>query len=190
MGNLMKPTLVLNKSWTPVHVTTVRDAICKACMGIVDVLNDDYIRHTWEDWALLDIVDEGYAVRTSHNRVNGPKVVVLSKYNKIPVFEVHMTRKNLWIRDGFSCQYTGQRLKLKEATIDHIVPQSKGGTSSWLNVVICDRTVNRRKGDRTPEEAGLKLIRQPYAPSWNPLFTGSASVANPPEVWSNFMKQA
>ena len=74
------------------------------------------------------------------------------------------TANNLWMRDNGTCQYTNKKLSRSEANIDHVIPRTKGGLTNWTNCVICHKEVNAKKGPRTPEEAGLKLVRQPSVP--------------------------
>ena len=77
--------------------------------------------------------------------------------------------RSLWERDGGRCQYTGRRLERDEGNIDHVIPRSRGGDTSWDNCVIADKRVNTRKADKTPDEAGLQLLRQPATPREVPV---------------------
>ena len=74
-------------------------------------------------------------------------------------------RANIYLRDDYTCQYTGIKYPPSELTLDHVHPQSRGGKSNWTNMVACHKDVNFKKADRTPKEAGLRLLREPYAPS-------------------------
>jgi 5-methylcytosine-specific restriction endonuclease McrA len=95
--------------------------------------------------------------------------------------------RNLWERDGGRCQYTGRRLRPGEGNIDHIVPRSRGGATSWENCVLASREVNSRKANRTPEEAGLKLLGSPRAPREMPVTRLLRNVHGIPE-WEPFLK--
>ena len=92
-----------------------------------------------------------------------PSVIRLSRYIAVPYKGVNLTRQNIFKRDNFECQYCGTR---KDLTIDHVVPSSKGGPHSWLNLVTACKRCNARKGDFTPEEAFMQLRHRPYKPSY------------------------
>ena len=87
-----------------------------------------------------------------------------TRYAKVPVHRPKFGFRALWERDGGRCQYSGRKLTPGEANIDHVIPRSRGGATSWENCVLADQRVNHRKGDRTPEEAGLRLARDPRPP--------------------------
>jgi len=185
MASLQKPVLVLNKHWKAVHIETVRDAIIKAFCGNAKILHE-YTLYDIEEWLEFPVEEGEVCIMSAHQRkVKLPTIIVLTEYSEIPTFEVKLTRKNIMIRDGFFCQYTGTKLKASVATIDHVIPKSRGGKNVWENVVTSHPDVNRRKSNRTPDEAGLKLFRSPVKPMWSPLFT--ATIRNPPEDWKPFL---
>ena len=101
---------------------------------------------------------------TKHGPVRLPTVIVLRKFQGLPLFRPAFGFRALWLRDGGRCQYSGRQLAFHEADIDHIIPRSRGGKDSWENCVISDRSINRKKAAKTPEEAGLRLIRTPFKP--------------------------
>lgn len=173
MSELNKPVLVLNKSWTPIHVARVHEMVCDIVIGTKSVLDpENYILHDWEGWIDLPVLDgHRYIQATRGKKVRTPEIVVCAAYNKIPKFKVKLNMKNLWLRDGGRCQYTGEKVPLKHATKDHVLPASRGGRSTWENMVICSKEVNTTKGDRTPDEAGLKLLKKPREPKWTPLYS-------------------
>lgn len=115
---------------------------------------------------IIHIVEEyeDVYVNTTKKRYKLPSVVALTKMAPMPQ-KAAFTRNNIYLRDDYTCQYTGIRYPASELTLDHIYPQSRGGKSSWENLVACHREVNFKKADRTPKEAGLKLIKEPHAPS-------------------------
>jgi 5-methylcytosine-specific restriction endonuclease McrA len=90
-----------------------------------------------------------------------PNVIRLRTYRHIPVRLQVVTRKNIYLRDANTCQYCGSKLKSDDLTLDHIIPKSRGGKSSWDNMVACCRVCNSRKDNRTPEEAGMPLLHRP-----------------------------
>lgn len=109
--------------------------------------------------------DHHYTILTANGTFKLPSALVLHEYVSMPYRHVLPTRKNIFARDGYVCQYTGEKLTWCNATIDHVMPRSRGGKHDWKNVVTCSRRVNIRKGARTPIEAGLKLARDPFVPT-------------------------
>ena len=194
ISKLDKPTLVLNSGWQPITVASVRRSILKVCTGLAHFLEtESYLLHNFDSWLTLDVKKSEEAIISSSNiRVRIPEIIVLKSYSSFPHKEVKLTKKNLLIRDNFCCQYSGKRLKPKEATIDHIIPQSRGGLHSWENVVICSAEKNFKKADKTPKEAGMDLLNNPVKPKWSPVYSKFSRVAmngNHPESWGNFIKQ-
>ncbi len=150
VGNLR--TLVLNAdmqplSWAPLSVWNWRDAF-------VAVIQNRVIQVKTYDDVLVRSVNEAFEV---------PAVVALKRYRKRK--RVAFTRYNLFVRDQFTCQYCGERLASKDLTFDHVVPKSRGGRSSWTNIVASCQKHNLMKANRTPREAGMRLIRKPFEPS-------------------------
>lgn len=103
-------------------------------------------------------------VHSSSAEYRVPAIVALTRMERASS-KVAFNRDNIYLRDNFTCQYTGVKYPPSELTLDHIHPASRGGKSSWENLVACQKDVNYRKADRTPREAGLRLIREPYIPS-------------------------
>jgi 5-methylcytosine-specific restriction endonuclease McrA len=194
MSLLNSPTLVLNKLWVPVSVESVKESITKAFSGIANFIDEEtYQIYNWENWVDAfslsreeDSLSSKYKfISTVSMFIRIPEIILLKKYSKIPKVEIKLTRRNLLIRDNFRCFYTGEKVTSKTATIDHVIPKSKGGKTVWTNVVICSFDANIRKADKTLEEAGLKLRKKPEKPIWNPLYTFS----NPrrPKSWDKFI---
>jgi len=161
-----KTVLVLNRHWLPVSVVTPADAFCHMVAGTADGLRispDSMLNLAWNDWRKLPT--EGVAsIGTKDGLVRIPTVIVLTRFGGLPMCRPSFGFRALWARDGGRCQYSGRKLAIDEADIDHIMPRSRGGGDSWENCVISDRTINRRKGAKTPSEARLHLIRNPTAP--------------------------
>jgi 5-methylcytosine-specific restriction endonuclease McrA len=190
-STIFLPALVLNKGWTPITITPVKKAIAKTMLGLAKILDPEtYELYTFEEWMELPVVEGQRAIKTSHSKVRLPEVIVLSDYERLPQREVKLTRKNLLIRDNFTCQYTGKKITMETGTIDHVIPRSKGGKSTWDNLVMCCLDVNAKKADRTPEEAGLKLLKKPERPKWSPVYSRFARLANlnVPSSWAKFIE--
>jgi 5-methylcytosine-specific restriction endonuclease McrA len=165
--------LVLNRYWHPLAATTPAE-ILGAMMNDqavgLDIRSSDWIQPvTWPDWKDLPVRDNDLSVGTTTGSIRIPTVVVLSRFDQVPRKRLNFGLRGLYERDGGRCQYTGRSLTLSEANIDHVLPSSRGGTTSWENCVLSDRKVNNRKADRTPREAGLTLLREPFRPPELPI---------------------
>ena len=160
--------LVLNRNWQAIHVKTPAEAFCMMATGAasgLDMRGDDSISPLkWDDWLKLPIREEDPVVNTPRGAVRVPTVIVASNYSKIPMCQPSFGARGIWERDGGICQYTGRKLAPGEGNIDHVVPRSRGGASSWENCVLSYRPVNEKKADRLPHEAGLRLLRKPLVP--------------------------
>jgi 5-methylcytosine-specific restriction endonuclease McrA len=109
------------------------------------------------------------AAKTVRGPIRVPTVIVLARFDRVPRKRLAFGLRGLWERDGGVCQYTGRQLAHGEGNIDHIVPLGRGGDTSWENCVLAHKQVNHRKGCRTPDEAGLRLLRRPVAPKELPV---------------------
>jgi 5-methylcytosine-specific restriction endonuclease McrA len=166
---LDRATLVLNRSWVPIHVTTVRRAICLLFRDAAAVVSPS----TMQTYSFAEWLDDGHThfdawVSASRHRIAAPDVIQLTAYNRVPAHRAPFTRRNLFARDGHTCQYCSTRFRTDELTIDHVVPRSRGGPTSWINCVVSCVSCNARKGDRTPLEARMRLMREPKCPRWSP----------------------
>lgn len=181
--------LVLNRNWQAINVRTPADAFCQMATDVatgLDIEADAMAPVKWADWLKLPIRDRDNAIATPRGRVRVPTVIVLARFNKVPKRRPSLSAKTIWMRDGGVCQYTGRRLAPGEGNIDHVVPRSRGGATSWENCVLAHREVNGRKANRLPEEAGLRLLRQPLAPKELPA---TMMIRNPHDVedWRHFL---
>ena len=123
----------------------------------------------WDDWRHLPVREDDFSIGTASGQIRVPTVLVLSRFNKVPLHRPKLCSKNIWLRDQGVCQYTGRSLLPNEGDIDHIIPQSRGGPTSWENCVLSARVVNNKKADRTPKEAGLRLLKRPSVPRTLPV---------------------
>ncbi len=185
---LEHPTLVLNRNWQPVNVATVERALVmlwNESARVVDPL--DFQMYTWADWSqLLPGEGEPY-IQAVRQRLRVPEVVALVDYDRLPMAAVSFSRRNIFKRDHYTCQYCSVQPGSEELTIDHVVPRAQGGVSSWTNCVLACVDCNKRKADRTPEQAGMRLHKQPVRPHWKPLYASpTVRVAS----WSKFVSEA
>jgi len=120
-------------------------------------------------------------------RLRVPEVIVLADYDRLPEAAVSFSRRNIFKRDHWACQYCGRQPGGDELSIDHVVPRSQGGQSTWDNCVLACMKCNKRKADRTPEQARMKLRTAPVRPRWKPMYARhSERIAS----WSKFVSEA
>jgi 5-methylcytosine-specific restriction endonuclease McrA len=192
---LQRPTLVLNRHWQPVRVTTVARALIQVWNATAHVIDPvDYQLYTWADWSALRPRQGEPAITTPRLRLRVPEVVTLTTYDRLPILTVPFNRRNVFQRDRYTCQYCGARPGSAELTIDHVVPRSQGGISGWENCVLACVTCNRQKANRTPGQAGLLLRTKPVRPRWQPCYAiGRVRIdrrAWSPHAWSQFLSAA
>ena len=182
--------LVLNRNWQAINIQTPAEAFCQMMTDVVtalDVQGTDWMVPTkWEDWKSLPVRETDLSIGTARGQIRVPTIIVLSRFSKVPMKRPKFSARNVWARDGGRCQYTGRDLRPGDGNIDHIVPRSRGGGSSWENCVLSAREVNTRKADRTPEEAGLQLLNQPRAPREVPVTALLKNIHGIPE-WEPFL---
>jgi 5-methylcytosine-specific restriction endonuclease McrA len=182
---LERATLVLNRSWRPVHVTTVRRALCMVFRDAARIVSPDtFSTFTFTEWLEQPIQDEDVAIRSPSVRLAAPEVVLLRHYDRVPCHEAPFTRRNLFLRDEFTCQYCGRKCNSDHLSVDHVQPRSRGGSTSWENCVLACVGCNARKGDRTLKEVGFHLLRPPVRPRWSPYLNLRPSQRM--ESWSRF----
>ncbi len=116
-----------------------------------------------------------------------PAVVRLVRFVRFHRWDVKFSRENIYARDKYRCQYCGEELRSRELTCDHVIPRSRGGATEWTNVVTCCPDCNRRKGGKTPEEAGLELLKHPARPSWLVGFQTRFATTDPPAAWRDYL---
>jgi len=121
-------------------------------------------------------------MRLINDRFALPAVIKLTRYAPIPHSAVVLSRKNIYLRDNHTCQYCGKNGPL---TIDHVMPKSRGGEDTWSNVVVSCVRCNNKKGDRTPEEIGMKLKTMPYRPA-SSLYLHMTRLNAIPTSWNNY----
>ena len=185
---LQRPTLVLNRNWQPVNVATVARALVLLWNEAARVVDPaDYQTYTWEDWSSLRPRDDERFVQAVRFRLRVPEVVTLTGYDRLPTAAVTFSRRNIFKRDRFACQYCSAQPGSEELTLDHVAPRAQGGESRWENCVLACVTCNKRKADRTPEQAGMRLRKKPARPRWNPIYAlGEARI----ESWARFVSEA
>ncbi|HEX8701734.1 MAG TPA: HNH endonuclease [Myxococcaceae bacterium] len=163
--------LVLNRNYQPVHVTSVKRAFSLLYQGVAKAIDEQYKLYEFADWAALSATQD--CITTVNRTIRVPRVLVLSAYEYLPKGRVRFSRLNIYARDQDTCQYCAKTLPRSELNLDHVNPRSQGGKTTWENVVCSCVPCNLKKGGRTPEQAGMRLLRKPFRPRWTPLFRGA-----------------
>ena len=186
-STLQRPTLVLNRNWQPVRVATVARALVMLWNETARVVDpQDYQLYTWADWSRLRPRGDEPFIQAVRFRLRVPEVVALEGYDRLPTAAVSFSRRNVFKRDHWTCQYCGVQPGGAELTIDHVVPRAHGGVSNWENCVLACIDCNKRKADRTPRQAGMTLRPVPVRPAWKPLYAHDhVRVAS----WSKFVSE-
>jgi 5-methylcytosine-specific restriction endonuclease McrA len=192
MSNINKTTvLVLNRNWQAIDVKSPADALSMMytdnATGL-DILGKDHmIPYRWKDWVNLPFDSECDYIKTINGGIKIPKIIVLCKFDKVPIKRPKFSSTGIWNRDDGICQYTGRKLSKNEGNVDHVIPKSRGGRSNWDNCVLSHKDINAKKANRTPEEAGLKLLKKPTTPKHLPISFYIKNKHNIPE-WDMFLK--
>ena len=181
-------------------MVNVRRALCLVYRDIAEVIHVEEGRYanydfdSWREVSLLRQEDRNGAeadgvdefIHTVSFAMQVPRVVRLTHYDRFPRTTVRFNRRNLFARDDHRCQYCGKRFPHSQLSIDHVLPRSRGGATSWDNVVCCCLRCNTKKGGRTPEEARMRLLTSPVRPRDNPHFV--AKLRQPRyQVWRAFL---
>jgi 5-methylcytosine-specific restriction endonuclease McrA len=141
---LQKPVLVLNASYEPINICGARRALVLVLKGVASAEEET-----------------AASVHSARAAMRMPSVIRLLEYRRIPHQTRALSRKNILMRDRYTCQYCHKVMPSSDLTLDHVIPRSRAGESAWENLVACCHYCNNKKGNRTPEEAGMKLARIP-----------------------------
>ena len=166
----MNVVLVLDIGWRPLRVEDWRKAFVDVFLGKTEVVSysqDRTIQSATRSWPM-------------------PSVVRILHHFKRERIRVKFSRINIYTRDGFRCQFCGRPGKTEELTFDHVLPRSRGGRTVWENIVTCCMPCNKFKGDRTPVEAGMKLLKVPRRPVYLPSITVKMDSRNLPAEWAPY----
>ncbi len=161
--------LVLNRSYLPIHVTSARRAFALIYREVARVVNEEYETFDFDSWRRRRVPEGGAAVGTPSGAIGVPRVILLPGFDRVPKRHIRYSRLNIFARDKFTCQYCGQKPQRSKLNLDHVIPRSLGGRTTWENVVCSCVDCNRRKGGRTPAQARLRLMRRPVRPRWTPV---------------------
>ncbi|MCM8533097.1 MAG: HNH endonuclease [Lentisphaeraceae bacterium] len=169
-------SLVLNKAWQPVNTVNVKEAIGKIYSGSAKALGKDFATYdfeewveTWSDLSIIAKVDKHKVINCKTFKIMAPEIIILNEYSGRIVQEAKLSRRNIFLRDKHTCQYCYKKFPVKQLNIDHIIPRSRDGKTTWENVALSCLPCNTKKAARTPEEAGMKLLNKPIRPKWSAM---------------------
>jgi len=183
---LARETLVLNRAWLAIASTPVRNALRLLYSEAAMVVQPDtYEVHGFESWSQLPVPEGEGSITTVRLQLRIPEVIVLNAYSGVPRQAHPFTRRNLIRRDRATCQYCGKQPGQAQLSVDHVVPRSKGGATSWENCVLACLRCNHRKGNKLASEAGMILLQEPKPPAWSPIF--DAAAPERPAAWRRFI---
>lgn len=190
--------LVLNRLYMAVHVVGVRRAFVMLFRDVAEVVHLEegrFANHDFHSWREISELRAEFKephddwVRAVNFEIQVPRVIRLLLYDRMSRFSLRLNRHTVLARDGHSCQYCGNRLPSSQLSLDHVVPRSRGGSTTWENVVCACLKCNVKKGGRTPKEARMSLVRKPTCPKRSPLL--AVKLHNPKyESWKTWLDGA
>jgi 5-methylcytosine-specific restriction endonuclease McrA len=194
--SLHSSVLVLNRLYMAVHVIGVRRAFALLCRELAEVIHaseegvfGNYSFETWLESSQMRVHQKQSHedwIRSVNFEIQVPRVIRLLRYDRLPKHGVHLNRRNVLARDGHQCQYCGKHLPVHQLSLDHVMPRSRGGPTTWENIVCACLACNVKKGGRTPHEAKMKLVCKPARPKRNPMLT--LKLENPKyESWRTWL---
>ena len=193
---LSEPVLVLNRLWQAVNVIAAKRAFSLLASGHASVVyeeNEDFQIFDMMDWVDFSQYNQPASdmeiVHTVRYSIRVPKIILLSIFDKVPKKDLKLTRKNVFERDKYQCQYCGKRLPSEELNLDHVIPRHYGGKTTWENIVCSCVKCNSRKANRLPHEASMRLTRKPSKPQWRPVISIAARGRKHDE-WKHFIDVA
>ena len=198
MGALSASVLVLNRGYSAIQIVGVRRAIRLLYADEAEVIHNEqgqFSNFDFDTWCELSRFrsespsDDSHHdwIRAVHFSLMVPRVIRLLLFDRVPRGSVHLTRRAVLARDDHQCQYCGRKLPVAQLSLDHVLPRSRGGQTTWENIVCACLKCNVAKGSRTPTEAGMQLARKPIRPQRSPFI--QTKLINPKyeswKIWIN-----
>ena len=191
--------LVLNRHFMALQVVSCKRAFTLLCKEAAEVVHPEDGQFTTDDFKTWREVSEYRSrhvsqadddwIRTVSSVIQVPRVIRLIGFDRMPRQAIKFNRRNIFARDGNLCQYCGKRFPTSELSLDHVLPRSQGGGSSWENIVCACVACNVRKGGRTPKQASMALIRRPEKPKRSPMLNQKLTNSKY-ESWKTFLENA
>lgn len=196
--SLSASVLVLNRLYMVVHVVGARRAFGLLVNESAEVIHDEdgtFANYDFAAWREMSELRSGVRrpeddwIRAVNFEIQVPRVIRLLHYDRLPHRTVRLSRQALFARDGHRCQYCGRRFPLAQLSLDHVIPRSHGGMSTWENMVCACVKCNIKKGGRTPREARMSLVAKPIRPKHSPLM--AIKLKNPKyKSWATWLGEA
>ncbi len=190
--------LVLNRLFMAIHVIPVRRAFCLLCKELAEVVSVEdgqFASYNFESWREVSEYRSKFKgpdddwIRTVSFEIQVPRIIRLLGYDKLPKQTVKFNRRNIFARDSNRCQYCGRKFATQDLSLDHVTPRSRGGLSTWTNIVCACLKCNVRKGGRTPREANMTLIRPAEKPRRSPMLNLKLTNSKY-QSWKTFLDNA
>jgi hypothetical protein len=191
---LSAPVLALNRHFAPLRVLDVKRAVGMVFAGAAEVVDTEDVHfqtYDFASWRELSLLKQEFE-RDRHDWIGlvlghlaAPRVIRLLHFDRHRKVRVPLSRRNIYLRDGNTCQYCGKKFPTSELSLDHVIPRSRGGGSSWTNLVCACTSCNSRKAAKSPAEAGMRLIRQPRK-----IAAPAQLIRVQHESWSHFVSEA
>jgi len=192
---LQASVLVLNRLYMAIHICGVRRAFGLLFRDLAEVIyleEGRFANHDFQSWRTVSELRADLKqphedwIRAVNFQIQVPRVIRLLSFDRLPNHKLHLNRRNVLARDGNRCQYCGRHFPSHQLSLDHVTPRSRGGMTTWENVVCCCLGCNIKKGGRTPNEAKMKLVRRPVRPKRNPVLI--LKLSNPKyETWRTWL---
>ena len=173
----MQQTLILSKAYLPERIVTQERALCMIfgdrVLSVIEDTGDILGTIPYSRIKEFRLAAKAYGRSPGDElgdfHIMGPLVIISKTRNYHYRREVSFTRSNVYKRDRFECQYCGRIRNITDLNYDHVIPRSSGGKTSWDNIVTSCDNCNIKKGSKTPEQAGMSLIKKPFRPSWQDI---------------------
>ncbi len=191
--------LTLNKSYKALGIITLAEALSAVIKERAEIIHEEdgyYQGFDVNSWSELSQLNYEYKneisakklewINTSYEPFQVPRIIRYLNYDQYHEKKVKFSRRNIFIRDNYTCAYCGKKYPVEKLQLEHIIPKSKGGTTTWKNTVCACHECNFKKSNRTPEEAGMKLIKEPFVPKVLP-FKGRFLPKKRYKEWDNFV---
>jgi hypothetical protein len=187
-----KKVLVLDKTYQPMRIVDLRGAIYLVFREAANVIDEDYNVFELREWVShsetrCKIDSDFKALRSVDSAFGIPDVLIMRNFKQKHVRQSNCSKRNVNVRDLYVCQYCAAKLTHSKATIDHIIPSSKGGGLTWDNVVTACRECNNKKGDKDLDKSGMKLYTQPKPLYWDRGWFKRYEERYPNDVWKRFL---
>jgi hypothetical protein len=166
------PVLLLNRHFQPVKVTRARRALTLLFTGAARALDTNFDAHDFDAWRVSRPAPNDELIGTISGPVRIPRLLLLTRYGRVPVTTLRLSRRNVFLRDDYTCQYCGKQAAQRELNLDHVTPRCVGGRTSWENLVTSCRRCNFRKGSMVALESAPRRFRE-----WEPFLNGATAGA-------------